>query len=107
MIIIIPIGLIVTLIKACIRSCEEQHARARAQREYEQIVVQEEPHVTIQPPTAPYQQMAPYTNVPPPPSSMNVPPPPSSMNVPLPPSSMNIPPPPSSMNIPPPPYTVI
>ena len=87
MIIIIPIGLIVTCIKACITSCEEQRARARAQREYERIVVQEEPHVTISPPTAPYQQKvyAPYTNVPPPPSSMNVPPPPSSMNVPPPP----------------------
>ena len=69
MIIIIPIGLIITSIRLCIRSCEEQRARARVRREYEQIVVQEEPRVTIPPPTAPYQQKVyvPSMNVPPPP----------------------------------------
>lgn len=65
MLIIIPIGLIITAIKSCTDEC----ARARARREYERITVQREPRVTIPPPTASHQR---NVHVP----SMNVPPPP-------------------------------
>ena len=67
MIIIVPIGLIVRLITACIRSCEEQrdqsraHYLARERRRHQRMasdVKIEEPHIRISMPhPVPHQQV--------------------------------------------------